>query len=192
MPWRVQQGTLGSMWRNSPCDSFSELRLFWLCDLRHVGPDNSFPDSVEVASLKPSAPIGPEATWAILSQDRSQDAMSVGFLPVKGSLLRLRNRTLVQLVASAYRMRVRDVSGAGWMSELRFDVEAKLPTGASSSSVNEMLQALLEDRCPDRTFIHDHDLDGRIRRHSQSLSAGVPAHHCPQTAPSALTDDPGP
>jgi uncharacterized protein (TIGR03435 family) len=43
---------------------------------------------------------------------------------------------------------------------LRFDIEAKLPTGAVSSSVNEMLQVLLEDRFALRTHHETRDVSG--------------------------------
>jgi uncharacterized protein (TIGR03435 family) len=38
----------------------------------------------------------------------------------------LQKRSLRSLIAAAYRVRISQVSGPGWIAELRFDIEAKL------------------------------------------------------------------
>jgi uncharacterized protein (TIGR03435 family) len=97
---------------------------------------------------------------AIWAQDRSQYSMPAGSLPVKGKTVTLHNRTLLQLVATAYRMRLIEVTGPGWMSSLRFDIDAKLPADAASRDANEMLQVLLEDRFALRTHRETRNLSG--------------------------------
>ena len=58
----------------------------------------------------------------------------------------MRNQSLLNLVAAAYRVRMSHISGPAWMSEQRFDVDAKIPEDAPPGQVNEMLQALLAER----------------------------------------------
>lgn len=109
--------------------------------------------SFEVASVKPSAPLagddGPPGMAGI--RDRLQDnvfaSRGLGVIPmVDKSRISLRRRTLASLVAAAWRVPAGQVSGPAWITELRFDIDAKLPEGAPASSVNAMLQNLLEDR----------------------------------------------
>ena len=72
--------------------------------------------------------------------------MMVGMVPLKGMTVTMDSRTLQQLVAVAYRVRVSEVAGPGWISEQRFNVEAKLAAGADKKLANEMLQRLLAER----------------------------------------------
>ena len=101
----------------------------------------------EVASVKPSPPAeSPMAEMAMRAQENAQESMPVGMIPLKGMTVSLHKRSLRSLIATAYRVRMSQVSGPGWIAELRFDVEAKLPEGSSTKTANEMLQTLLEDR----------------------------------------------
>jgi uncharacterized protein (TIGR03435 family) len=97
----------------------------------------------EVASVKPAAPVvgGPPDFL-----DMMQDNHAPGWIPMDKARVTLKRRTLVALISTAYRVRMDQVSGPPWMSELRFDIEAKIPEGADPKSINEMLQALLEER----------------------------------------------
>jgi uncharacterized protein (TIGR03435 family) len=49
-------------------------------------------------------------------------------------------------IAYAYRVKNYGISGPDWMASERFDIVAKLPAGATTKQLPEMLQALLEDR----------------------------------------------
>jgi len=100
----------------------------------------------EVASIK-SAPAmeGPMAEAKMRAMDGMVDMM-VGMVPLKGMTVTMDSRTLQQLIAVAYKVRVSEVAGPGWISDLRFNVEAKLPAGADKKSANEMLQRLLMER----------------------------------------------
>lgn len=86
----------------------------------------------EVASVRPSTPSG-------------QDRVSLG-LHLDGSQARIASFTLKDYAAMAYRMRGYQISGPDWIGTDRFDLYAKLPAGATSNQIPEMLQTLLADR----------------------------------------------
>ena len=65
-------------------------------------------------------------------------------------------------MAVAYKVRVSEVSGPGWISELRFNVEAKLPAGSDTKTSNEMLQRLLEQRFGLRTHRETRSVPGFV------------------------------
>jgi uncharacterized protein (TIGR03435 family) len=52
----------------------------------------------------------------------------------------------MDLIARAYRVESFQISGPDWMNTAHFDIFAKLPDGASTDSVPDMLQSLLADR----------------------------------------------
>ena len=51
-----------------------------------------------------------------------------------------------EYVARAYGVRVSQVIGPDWMSSERFDMDAKLPEGATPARLPEMLRAMLSER----------------------------------------------
>jgi uncharacterized protein (TIGR03435 family) len=66
---------------------------------------------------------------------------------VRSDRYEISNATLVELIMTAYDVRADAViGGPSWLALDRFDVIAKPPAGASPTSVNAMLQALLGDR----------------------------------------------
>ncbi len=85
----------------------------------------------EVASIKPS----PEQI----------ERASIG-VRISGSQVRISSLTLKDYVGMAYRLPAGQITGPDWIAQERFDIAAKLPDGASSSQVPEMLQALLASR----------------------------------------------
>lgn len=91
----------------------------------------------EVASIKPAPPF----TWDMLGSPTVHQG-----LKVDKALADFGGLSLTNLVSLAYRVRPYQVSGPDWMNAARFDILAKLPEGASTDSVPEMLQALLADR----------------------------------------------
>src|SRR5262245_59847840 len=105
----------------------------------------------EVASVKPSRASEGMPEGLLRAQDAMYEGMPAGFLPIKGATVTAHNRTLAQLIAMAYKIKPSSVTGAGWLTELRYDVDAKLPEGASSKDANEMLRRLLEERFGLRT-----------------------------------------
>jgi uncharacterized protein (TIGR03435 family) len=54
--------------------------------------------------------------------------------------------SLADLIRVAYKVKAFQISGPDWMGAQRFDIQAKLPDGASTDQVPEMLQALLVER----------------------------------------------
>lgn len=86
------------------------------------------PIEFEVASIKPSP-------------DQIERA-SIG-VRISGSQVRISSLTLKDYIGMAYRLPAGQINAPGWIAQERFDIAAKLPDGASSSQVPEMLQALL-------------------------------------------------
>src|SRR5579862_6275005 len=86
----------------------------------------------EVASIKPSAPDEFNKAGAGMHLDGSQ---------VSWKFLSLHN-----YLTAAYRLKGYEILGPDWLASQRFDIVAKLPAGASTKQIPEMLQALLEDR----------------------------------------------
>ena len=89
------------------------------------------PLEFEVASVRPS----PEQV----------DRASIG-VRISGSQVRITSFALRDYIAMAYRVPAGQVTGPDWIAQERFDIAAKLPDGASSDQVPEMLGALLTSR----------------------------------------------
>jgi uncharacterized protein (TIGR03435 family) len=148
---------------------FSCMALLALCGLI-VAADQNAPShpTFEVASIKPASPVAaalPEMAAIRMPglqeiRDETQDARPPGWLPIGKARITLRRQSLVNLIAAAYRVRRAQVSGPSWMSELRFDIDAKIPEGAPPGSANEMLQSLLEERFGLRLRRENKDLAG--------------------------------
>jgi uncharacterized protein (TIGR03435 family) len=86
----------------------------------------------EVASIKPSDPNAANAVWVGMSADRA--------------LVSYTNITLKDCIRAAYRVRDFQVIGPEWISDVRFEITAKLAVGASPDQIPEMLQVLLAER----------------------------------------------
>jgi uncharacterized protein (TIGR03435 family) len=99
----------------------------------------------EVASVKP-APTAEGSEGRIRAQDMMWDMMAGRGVPVNGGRVSLKDATLAQLVAMAHKVKPGDVTGPGWITELRYYVEAKLPESAQAKDAPEMLRRLLEER----------------------------------------------
>jgi uncharacterized protein (TIGR03435 family) len=96
------------------------------------------PLAFEVASIKPSGPLDP---MAIMS-GKAHVGMSVDKARVDIGMT-----SLMGLICLAYKVKPYQVKGgADWLNTERFDIQAKLPEGASKDQVPEMLQALLAER----------------------------------------------
>jgi uncharacterized protein (TIGR03435 family) len=86
----------------------------------------------EVASIRPAGSARPQE--AVLG------------LQLNGSQARMALLTMQDLLAMAYRVKAYQVSGPDWINRERFDISAKLPEGASTRQIPEMLQTLLTER----------------------------------------------
>ena len=131
------------------------LRLFPLFFLGIAFAQAPPRSAFDVASIKPSAPLGGPNGIAGAAppgfKDHLDDLMlaarGAGIIPmVDESRVSLRRRTLSSLIAAAWSLPVDQVTGPAWMSEQRFDVDATLPPAAPRANVNAMMQSLLEDR----------------------------------------------
>jgi uncharacterized protein (TIGR03435 family) len=88
----------------------------------------------EVVSVKPTTPGTP------LEQFERR------YIRMDASRVSLGSNTLGQLIQMAYRVRQDLVVGPNLLNEDHFDIEAKLPSGASTDNIPEMMQTLLGDR----------------------------------------------
>src|SRR3954447_22628121 len=80
----------------------------------------------EVASIKLSPPL--DETRRLLF-DTIRETADLESLPGPHNRVEIRNATLAQLIAMAYRIRPRMVVGPPWISGDRFDVIATIPSG---------------------------------------------------------------
>jgi uncharacterized protein (TIGR03435 family) len=105
------------------------LLLAALCAARAQGP------TFEVVSIKPAAPD-------------QHGAMSRGGPGTRTpSTWMCRNMSLNNLIYIAYDTRVDgQLVAPGWTEEFRFDVDAKVPSGAPKDSLRPMLREMLADR----------------------------------------------
>lgn len=88
--------------------------------------------SFEVASVRPAPPGEMNRISVQMSTDEGR--------------LSYNNPSLSDLIAIAYSVQHRQISGPDWINDRRFDIEAKYPAGAKESQVPEMLRSLLAER----------------------------------------------
>jgi len=105
----------------------------------------------EVASIRPAAPRAPSTGGRARSGGTGVGTgCGAQRLSMDGSLVTYRCVPLQALIAFAFGIPQHDVTGPAWLMDtspgLRFDVEAKMPTGTSKAQVPQMFRSLLEDR----------------------------------------------
>jgi uncharacterized protein (TIGR03435 family) len=86
----------------------------------------------EVASIKPSPP--PSAGQVLAG------------IKIDGAQLHSRSLALRDYIQSAYKVKNYQVEGPAWLGSERYEIDAKLPAGATREQVPEMLQSLFSDR----------------------------------------------
>jgi uncharacterized protein (TIGR03435 family) len=86
----------------------------------------------EVASIRPSAPLG-------------QGQVDFG-LHIDGAQVRCVSWSMRDYAGLAYKIKATLISGPDWTASERFDVSATLPAGSQPSQLPEMFQSLLADR----------------------------------------------
>lgn len=91
---------------------------------------SSAPVEFEVASIKPAEPL--------------VERVNIG-VHIDGAQVHIADYSLADYIRLAYRLKSYQVTGPEWLS-LRFNVDAKLPAGATRQQVPEMLQTLLTTR----------------------------------------------
>lgn len=102
------------------------------CILALLAPAVLFAQQFEVASIRPSAPGAVEQA-------------KVG-IHIDGAQINCISLNLRDYIGMAAKIKLYQLSGPEWLGAERFDINAKLPDGASSDQVPAMLQALLEER----------------------------------------------
>ncbi|MGD1069773.1 MAG: TIGR03435 family protein [Bryobacteraceae bacterium] len=85
----------------------------------------------EVASIKPS--------------EQAPEQVNVG-VHIDGAQLTALGLNLREYIRMAFRLKDYEVVGPDWLASQRFDVEAKLPAGATREDVPAMTLALLQER----------------------------------------------
>ena len=96
----------------------------------------------EVATVKPSPPVD----MAKLAEQIRAGKMPRFGPHVNASQAEYIYMSLKELIATAYTVKVYQITGPAWITTDRFDVVAKLPDGASKDDAPKMLQALLAER----------------------------------------------
>ena len=106
------------------------------------------PPAFEVASIRPADPSAPAARLinGMSQEDFMQESMPASAIRLNGKQVSMRSRSLRSLIAAAYQVHTSRVLGPGWLSDVRFDIDAKIPEEASEKNAPAMLQALLADR----------------------------------------------
>jgi uncharacterized protein (TIGR03435 family) len=106
-----------------------------------VAPAQTKP-AFEVASIKPSAPLG-MAKLAAAVQNGEMPRIGPRVTGTRAEYIYMALRDLIVL---AYNVKPYQITGPDWLASQRFDIVAKLPDGASKDDVPKMLQTLLEER----------------------------------------------
>ena len=107
------------------------------------GVDQQTPEpsvAFEVASVKPAVDPGRVPVFCVVPCTPGE-AFSIDHSRVTARFI-----SLERLILMAYGIKRYQFSGPEWARSQRFDIEAKMPDGATKSQVPEMLQALLVER----------------------------------------------
>jgi uncharacterized protein (TIGR03435 family) len=94
----------------------------------------------EVASVKPATEPATDLKVCLVPCRQGER------FTVEHSRVEIRYMSLDRLILTAYRIKPYQLTGPDWMGTAKFDIEAKMPEGASREQMPEMLQALLAER----------------------------------------------
>lgn len=97
----------------------------------------------DVASVRPSAPLDMAKLAAQVVQSGKMPSFGAH---VDASRATYTYMTLKELIANAYGVKDYQITGPSWLGDVRFDIAANLPEGATKDDAPKMLQALLADR----------------------------------------------
>ncbi len=115
--------------------------LLALAAFEAFGQEGAKAPEFEAASIKPAEPLN---TGAMMAGGRMQ--ISMGCSQPDPGRFTCTGMPLRMLVVRAYGVKNYQVSGPAWMDSDRFDVNAKIPAGATQDQFRLMLQKLLADR----------------------------------------------
>lgn len=105
----------------------------------------------EVAVIKPSLPMA-EAI-PLLRAGKLKAGVSIDKARVDMGFV-----TLTDLIVAAWQVKPHQISGPDWLSMERFDIQAKLPDGATEEQVPQMLRTMLAERFGMRTHTESREL----------------------------------
>ena len=91
----------------------------------------------EVASIKPAAPM---------TAGRIMVGMGGGPGTRDPGQVTINNMSVRDLMTSAYNVKGFQITGPDWLDSQRFDITAKVPSGATKDDLNVMMQNLLKER----------------------------------------------
>jgi uncharacterized protein (TIGR03435 family) len=107
-----------------------------------LAQDSTAP-AFDVASLKPSGSTNPVRDR--LFEMEAVDNRS-GRLPGRGQKIEIHGMNVAELVAAAYRVPLEGIVGPSWIFDVRFDIDALIPSGQARDKAPEMLLTLLQER----------------------------------------------
>jgi uncharacterized protein (TIGR03435 family) len=152
-----------------------------------VASVKSLPPSI---NLQPGMVAPPGFDVRLFLQDQveetSRDTRPAGWIPSDKARVTMKRWTLASMIAAAYKVRSEQVSGPSWLTEERYDVEAKIPGSAFSSSLNEMLQTLLQERFGLKVHTEERELPGYALTVVKRGRRSLPAAPIPTPWPSNL------
>jgi len=96
--------------------------------------------SFEAATIRQAEPA-----MEFVQKLQAGTAGNIG-MAVSGSRMTMTFQSLSEIVRIAYHVKDYQVKGPDWMLAQRFDIQARMPEGAGSDKVPEMLEALLAER----------------------------------------------
>jgi uncharacterized protein (TIGR03435 family) len=130
----------------------------------------------EVAVIKPSLPMAQAVP--LLREGKLKVGMNVDKARVDMGFV-----TIADLIVEAYKVKPHQISGPDWLSMERFDVQAKLPDGATEDQVPQMLRTLLAERF---------GMKAHTESRERSAYALVVGKNGAKLQPSTLPPDPEP
>ena len=139
--------------------------------------------AVSVFAQAPQPRVEFEVASVRHSADSKPEQASIG-LHMDGSQVRIAYVVMRDYIAMAFAVRSSLVSGPDWITTERFDLNAKLPAGASATEIPEMLQAVLADRF--QLKIHREKKDVPV----YALILGKGPLKLKQSAPNANSNEP--
>jgi uncharacterized protein (TIGR03435 family) len=120
---------------------------FFLASCAALGQTPGAPLSFEVASIRPvGEPPTTKDEYSAGFNAGMRAALSAQGLRIRGQNASLIDQSLRDLIRIAYGVKDYQISAPGWLAETKFDIQARMPAGASRSQASEMLRTLLGQR----------------------------------------------
>jgi uncharacterized protein (TIGR03435 family) len=138
------------------------------------------PLAFEVATIKPAQPPTPQSMMAgkvKIGETLDAGRADYGFVNME------------YLITKAYGVKAYQVSGPSWIQSERFDILAKLPSGATKDQVPEMLKALLAERF--RLVVHHETKDHAVYALVIGKGGSKLKESVPEKPEAAEADKPG-